>query len=267
MSLESKYLLILITLTLLLLSIPAPIIIYGEKINRNSYFIYLKQVKIEYYPEIKLRTNLPSILNGYCIEKAKYVVTRVGDQGFILEKYKVDLENRSTTPVTCMYLGIIDVGEKKTWFRGKTDTLVLMFDWKYNYTGPIFTEKIFKNYPLPWLNKVYIYLSRNWPTYLINTTATIMPSKNIERLQTVFYNDLRITYDRSDGFLKELRYIATIMLQGTPYVMITLEISRITTYYYTRENPSYTTYRLAILASITIVFTIGIIWFLKKKIG
>lgn len=224
--------LVLVIFVLIITWLLTPLIIHSftYPVNKGVYFIYLKKISIKYYAETGFKTGLSEILGGYCIERAKYIVTRTGVQGFIVEKYRISIVNRSISKIICMYLDIIDNGSRKTWFRNKTGSIVIMFDWIYKYHGPVFTEKNYKDYSLPWIKNIYLYLTMNYPKTWINISSTIVPSKDIDRLKTVFYNMLSIKYDEKDHFIEKLYFTSTIMLQETPYTMITVEIMRITTY-------------------------------------
>jgi hypothetical protein len=238
-------------------------------VKPDTYFVYQKSVRIEFYSSNGAVAGLSRIINGYCNEVAVYNVTRSGIEGFIIEKHRIVLENKSSAPYTCRYLLLVDAGEKKTWNRlNNPSTIVMMFDWKYPYHGPVFTSTYYNGYPLPWAKHMYIYMSMNSSTYTYNISSTTAPTHGINGLNTIFYNMFEAEYDRGDGFLKYLKYTVAIHILGKPYAAITLVINRIKTHYTGAHVIGSSLWnKIVLYVIIIVIFSISTIWLLKKKLG
>jgi hypothetical protein len=238
-------------------------------IRPGTYFVYRKRVEVEFYASGEIVAGFSRIVNGYCSEVAVYNVTRSGEAGFIMEKHRSMLENESSSPFTCRYLSLVDVGEKKTWVRTSNPSiLVMMFDWKYLYLGPVFTSINYNGYPLPWARRIYFYMSLNTSTYTYNLSSSIAPSHGINGLNTLFYNIFEAVYDRGDGFLEYMKYTIVIYVLGKPYATISMTINRVEAHYVGVLAPNRGLWnRIALYTTIFIVFLAITIWVLKKKLG
>jgi len=224
---KSKTLILLITLIPQILIVPWSV--FGLNIDTGYYLVYDKEVVVEKYPGLSYQPDIHNIINGKCFERSKYVVSRTGAKGFTLERMVLSFKNESYSAVTCLYLNIVDQGQVKDWYTNRDNykVHVLMFDWSYDYNGPVFTDKIIYNYSIPWVQNIYLYLSVKYPLNSLNTSTVTYPSKKYGSLDVSFNNILLFKYSEKTRFLERLEYTIVVNIYGKPYMKIVLNIKLI----------------------------------------
>ncbi len=229
------------------------------------YLVFEKKAEVVVYAKSGFEVDLTKVLNGYCIEKAKYVITRVGDQGFIMEKHRLSFMNKSLSPILCKYLSIIDNGQKKSWDLNKSGFRVLMFDWFFKYSGVVFSELSYRDYLFPWVEKLYIYIPPTTGITQINTSTTHIPSHDIEGIDTSFYNHLKAMYSRQSGFLTYIYYSGVIAFYGKAVIGIAFEARLIDTNINIKPFTEIILYNTLVVLVIASIATITIYYILFKR--
>jgi len=239
--------------------------VYSIDIDTGYYLVYDKEVVVEKYTGLSYQPDIHMVINGKCFERSRYVVSRIGAKGFTLEKMVLSFKNESYSAITCHYLNIVDNGQVKDWFttRGDSRIHVMMFDWSYDYNGPVFTDEILYNYSIPWVQNIYLFLTLKYPLTSLNTSTVTYPSRGYGSLDVSFNNILMLKYSEKTRFLEQLDYTIVINIYGKPYMKIVLNIKLIES---SNVNSSIEKGRLLfILLTIMICVVIILFYRLKKR--
>ncbi|OYT38791.1 MAG: hypothetical protein B6U89_05260 [Desulfurococcales archaeon ex4484_58] len=225
---RAKIILTILSIILIVASIPVYSAISKPAwASRGKYLIYEKKVHAIRYIKEYYNTSIYylDLLKGMCSEKAKYVLARVEEYDFVIEKHVMS-RNESGSPLICTYLSLIDHGSYKTIVQNES-YILMFFEWLYFFNGFNFTYKNISGYIIPWVNYTYIYLSTEYSITNVSQDRVTIPKKLGSNIK--FLHSLDITYSAYSGFLEKMLYIATITERGKPVIAIVFEASLVET--------------------------------------
>lgn len=234
----------------------------------SSKFIYTKSIEVKYYTSRFVEKTYSSILRGYCIEEAVYVVTGTNEYGFSIEKRVLRMRNESASRILCDYLKILDKGNIPTEEdveTGSRDTL--FFTWDFTYKGPEFYTITYGEAEIPWFNNTYIYIPPRYAKDIVNYVRSLGSRRIVEEKAVNFYYVLNLRYNSNNGLLEKLDCLITVIINERPYILINIAIEQkhsdifeIITKFIVESVLNYWKYIVAI------VLTISIIIFVYRKI-
>jgi len=235
--------------------------------RKGIYLTYLKRVSGEVISSCNLSINYSIYFNGTFEEKARYTIVMIGEENFAIEKNTISLKNRSNSSIIFEYLSLPDKGQVST-LGNNTNTTLMIFEWQPSYEPSkhvVFTYKSINDLDIPWADKVYIYLHPAIsPEVNISLTKTIPLPKDRYGPNTYIVNEYHALYDSYYGFLKELRYVATLIFIQQPCYRIVFEMNLVETNLPQRVQPVITENELMLAIPIALIIAI-ILFYIRMR--
>jgi len=235
--------------------------------RKGIYLTYLKRVSGEVISSCNLSINYSIYFNGTFEEKARYTIVMIGEESFAIEKNTISLENSSNSPILIEYLSLLDKGQVST-LGNNTNTTLMVFEWQPLYEPSkhvVFTYKSIKGLDIPWVDKVYIYLHPAISQEVsISLTRSIPLPKDRYGPNTYIVNEYHALYDSYYGFLKELRYVATLTFIQQQCYRIVFEMNLVETNLPQRVQPIITENELMLSIPIALIIA-TILFYIKMR--